>query len=199
MAAWARLPAGTRLRLAALQVVPQGRRQPVRLIGFGLGLGRGARRPAPARCLWRFGLAGRHHGSLKRLCVGLNDAAFQVNRSHPVVQQWRGSEPGATRGAGIHQAMESADILAMAPPALEVLPPTPHRDHHDHLRRIGSPRSRRAGYRSAMIERWPNCGKLMKATEKSGFFRALPWLAQSGIVRAVFGGRPPASPDRALP
>jgi hypothetical protein len=35
---------------------------------------------------------------------------------------------------------------------------------------------------------------LMKVTEKSGFFRALPWLAQSGIVRAVFRGRHPARP-----
>jgi hypothetical protein len=54
--------------------------------------------------------------------------------------------------------------------------------------REAAPVSRRVGYRPAMIERWPNYGKLMKATEKSGFFRALPWLAQSGIVRAVFPG-----------
>jgi hypothetical protein len=37
------------------------------------------------------------------------------------------------------------------------------------------------------MERWQNHGKSMKAMEKSGIFRALPWLAQSGIVRAVLG------------
>jgi hypothetical protein len=50
-----------------------------------------------------------------------------------------------------------------------------------------------------MIERWLNYGKLMKATEKSLFSRPLPWLAQSGIVRAVFRGQSPARPRQALP
>ena len=87
----------------------------------------------------------------------------------------------------------------MAPPALEVLPPAAHDDDHDPSPRVESepdaPVPWGVGYRPGMIGRWPNCGKLMKATEKSGFFRALPWLAQSGIVRAVFGGRHPARPS----
>jgi hypothetical protein len=45
-----------------------------------------------------------------------------------------------------------------------------------------------------MAELW----KIDETTEKSGFFRALPWLAQSGIVRAVFGGRA-CPPPLALP
>jgi hypothetical protein len=35
-----------------------------------------------------------------------------------------------------------------------------------------------------MAELW----KIDENAGKSGFFRALPWLAQSGIVRAVFRG-----------
>ena len=35
-----------------------------------------------------------------------------------------------------------------------------------------------------MAEPW----KIDETEEKSGYFRALPWLAQSGIVRAVFRG-----------
>jgi hypothetical protein len=34
-----------------------------------------------------------------------------------------------------------------------------------------------------MAELW----KIDESDGKSGFFQALPWLAQSGIVRAVFG------------
>ena len=109
---------------------------------------------------------------------------------------------GAARGLPrIHQALKGADILAVAPSALEVLPPAAHDDDHDPSPRIDSrpdaPVSWGVGYRAAMIGRWLNCGKLMKATEKSGFFQALPWLAQSGIVRAVFRGRHPARPPGA--
>jgi hypothetical protein len=57
----------------------------------------------------------------------------------------------------------------------------------------------RVGYRQAMMERWLNCGRLMKAVEKPGHFQALPWLVQNGIVRAVFRGRPPARRFQALP
>jgi hypothetical protein len=46
-----------------------------------------------------------------------------------------------------------------------------------------------------MAELW----KIDESDGKSGFFRALPWLAQSGIVRAVFGGRLPCPPHLALP
>ena len=115
---------------------------------------------------------------------------------------------GAARGLPrVHQALKGADILAVAPPVLEMLPPAAHGDDHDPSPRVESepdaPVSRGVGYRPGMIGRWPNCGKLMKATEKSGFFRALPWLAQSGIVRAVFraGTSLPraGSPHLALP
>ena len=44
-----------------------------------------------------------------------------------------------------------------------------------------------------MAELW----KIDETTEKFGFFRALPWLAQSGIVRAVFGGRRLPAPSGA--
>ena len=41
-----------------------------------------------------------------------------------------------------------------------------------------------------MAELW----KIDETDGKVRFFRALPWLAQSGIVRAVFRGRHPARP-----
>jgi hypothetical protein len=90
----------------------------------------------------------------------------------------------------------------MSPPALELLPPTPHRNDHDHSPEPESRNDihalRSAGYGPAVMERWLNHGKFMKTAEKSGYFRALPWRAQSGIVRAVFRGGclPPA---QALP
>jgi hypothetical protein len=140
-----------------------------------------------------FWLIGRHRGPQAKLPAELADAGPQVNRDAAPLGG------GAARGVPrVHQALEGADILAVAPPALEVLPPVPHDDDHDPSPRIESgpdaPVSWGVGYRPAMIGRWPNCGKLMKVTEKSGFFRALPWLAQSGIVRAVFRGRRPARP-----
>ena len=127
----------------------------------------------------------------------LPDAGPGVNRDLGVPRLRLGG--GAARGLPrIHQAVKGADILAVAPPALEMLPPAAHDDDHGPSPRVESvtdtPVSWGVGYRPGMIGRWPNCGKLMKATEKSGFFRALPWLAQSGIVRAVFGGRHPARP-----
>jgi hypothetical protein len=113
-----------------------------------------------------------------------------------------GSVGSAARVSRIHQAPKSADVLAMAPPALVLQPPTPHRNDHDHSpepeSRNDVPALRCAGYGPAVMERWLNHGKLMKTAEKSGHFRALPWRAQSGIVRAVFpGGDLP--PVQALP
>jgi hypothetical protein len=138
-------------------------------------------------------LIGRHRGPLAKLLAELADAGAEVNRVGS------NSGGGTARGLpGIHQALKGADILAMAPPAPQLPPPTPHRDHHCHSPQVESRpaglASRAVDYRPAMIERWPNYGKLMKATEKSGFFRALPWQAQSGIVRAVFRRRHPARP-----
>ena len=86
----------------------------------------------------------------------------------------------------------------MPPPVLKLLPPTPHRHDHDALPlesgmeiphvTSGWLPVRRDG---TMAELW----KIDEAKEKSGYFRGLPWLAQNGIVRAVFGGGrlPPAS------
>jgi hypothetical protein len=91
---------------------------------------------------------------------------------------------------GIHQALKGADILAMTPPALELLPPTPHRDDHDHSPQVESrtdapvslARWLPARHDRTMAELW----KIDENDGKSGLFRALPWPAQSGIVRAVF-------------
>ena len=181
------LPAGSRLGLAALQVVAQGRSQAV-LPGPLRRLGRGG----PGAGMLGLWLIGRHRGPLAKLSAELADAGPWVNRDSCVLGG--GSARGVPR---VHQALEGADILAVAPPALEVLPPAPHGDDHDPSPRVESgsnvPVSWGVGYRPGMIGRWPNCGKLMKVTEKSGFFRALPWLAQSGIVRAVFRGRRPAA------
>jgi hypothetical protein len=39
---------------------------------------------------------------------------------------------GAARLAGVHQALEGTDILAMTSPALKMLPPPAHCHDHDH-------------------------------------------------------------------
>jgi hypothetical protein len=39
---------------------------------------------------------------------------------------------GAAGGPGVHQALKRDNVLAVAPTVLELLPPTPHRNDHDH-------------------------------------------------------------------
>src|SRR5215813_9039269 len=101
------LPAGTRLCLAALQIIPQSSRQPVRMVD----LGSGRYRLFGAGFLRWFGSAGRHESLLEELGVGLDDPAFQVNRSvlSSRPSAGAGSVPGPARGARIHQAMERPD------------------------------------------------------------------------------------------
>jgi hypothetical protein len=51
----------------------------------------------------------------------------------------------------------------------------------------------RVGYRQAMMERWLNCGRLMKAVEKPGISRpCLGWSKMALSAPFSGGGHPPA-------
>lgn len=89
-----RLPAGARLGLAALQVVPEGGRQAV-LPGFLGRLGRSIGMPGR---LW---LIGRHRGPLAKLRAELADPRPRVNRCLVFPRQRRGGRLRAhPSGAG---------------------------------------------------------------------------------------------------
>jgi hypothetical protein len=109
---------------------------------------------------------------------------------------------GAAGFAGVHKAVECADILAMASPTLQSLPPPAHRDNHDPSphsnRRPRLPISWRAGYRPAVMERWPNRGKLMKTAKNRDMSRpCLGWPKVA--LSAPFSGAAPVRPHQALP
>ena len=146
---------GPRLGFATLQIVPKGGRETIRLIGLGLRVRDGDIRPFAVRILGRFWLAGRHGDPLTELRAELTDASFQVNWPAPAGLGRSRSRCRAARFPRIHEPVKGADILAMTPPALELLPPTPHRDDHDPFSppRIGSdaPMHCGVGYRQAMI------------------------------------------------
>jgi hypothetical protein len=109
---------------------------------------------------------------------------------------------GAACSAGIHQAMERPDILAMAPLALEFLPPTPHHDDHDYLRPGDSgsgprfpPRWLPARHDRTMAELW-------KIDESDGKIWGFPGLALAGPkwhCPRRFPGAIAARPCQALP
>jgi hypothetical protein len=165
------------------------------------------RRPVPAwRDAWAILAFWTTCDPLAELSAELADAALQVNRPASINRanpdQWPWSMGGAPRGACIDQLPEGADILPMAPPALELLPPTPHRDDHDHSPRLESGADAPFPARWLPVRHDRTMAKLWKIDESDGkaaVFRALPWLAQSGIVRAVFRGQSPARPRQALP
>lgn len=146
------------------------------------------------------GLTGAFGGSCLLDDIGPSgQAARRVIRPRLPGQSLAGaarSMDGAARPSGVHQALKGADILAMAPPALELPPPIPHRDDHGPLSPVesmaGAPVTWCVGYRIAMIEPWPNCGHFMTVTESpdiSGPCLGWPKVALSAPFSG--GGHPP--------
>ncbi len=170
-----RLPAGPRLGLAAFQIVPQGGRQagPMAFAGpLARSVHPWTKSSAFLACWRTWRTPGR---PLATLGAELADAASQVNRA---AARCSGS---AACVPGVHQALKGADILAMAPPALETVPPTPHGDDHEH-----SPQCRIGARRPRFLARWlptrhdRTMAELWKIDESGRKVGVFPGLALAG-------------------